>query len=253
MSTPVENLVSRLHAKRSGEGWKAKCPVHDDRDPSLSIREGSDGRALIKCHAGCQTNDILAAIGLTSRDLFVSGKNGSEPPKQTLSRKTTEEKAEPINWQQDVDAFREKHLARLSDWRGYSGRFCSWLHNRGFVGLRDDCVAFPVHDKDGHIIAAHCRPKSGKWFYKPGTPVQPFIIGDLKTTTQVHVFESQWDMFAFMDRTELYQDSTVAFVATRGATHAKVIKGLLREGVSVCAWPQNDEQINTESARVMNG
>ena len=215
--------------------------MHDDRDPSLSIREGSDGRALIKCHAGCQTNDILAAIGLKPRDLFVSGKNGSEPPKQTLSRKTTEEKAEPINWQQDVDAFREKHLARLADWRGYSGRFCSWLHNRGFVGLHDDCVAFPVHDKDGHIIAAHCRPKSGKWFYKPGTPVQPFIIGDLKTTTQVHVFESQWDMFAFMDRTELYQNSTVAFVATRGATHAKVIKGLLREGVSVCAWPQNDE------------
>ena len=120
MSAPVENLVERLHAKRSGEGWKAKCPVHDDRDPSLSIREGSDGRALIKCHAGCQTNDVLAAIGLKPRDLFVSGKNGSEPPKQTLSRKTNEEKAEPINWQQCVDAFTEKHLARLSDWRGYS-------------------------------------------------------------------------------------------------------------------------------------
>jgi Protein of unknown function (DUF3631) len=240
VSPPVENLVSRLHAKRSGEGWKAKCPVHDDRNPSLSIREGSDGCALIKCHAGCQTNDILAAISLKPRDLFVSSKNGSESPKQTLSGKTTEEKAEPINWQQDVDAFKESHLARFSDWRGYSSRFCSWLHNRKLLGLHDGCIALPVEGKDGQIIAAHCRPKSGKWFYEPGVPVQPFIIGNLKTATQVHVFESQWDMFAFMDRTELYQDPTVSFIATRGASHAKVIKGLLREGVSVCAWPQND-------------
>lgn len=252
MSDPVQLLVERLHAKRSGDGWKAKCPVHDDRDPSLSIREGSDGRALIKCHAGCQTNDVLAGIGLKPRDLFVGGKNGSEPPKQTLSRKTNEEKAEPINWQQCVDAFNEKHLELLSDWRDYSDRFCSWLHTRRLVGVHEgkygDCIAFPVQDKDGKVVAAHCRPKSGKWFYEPGTPVQPFIIGDLKTANQVHVFESQWDMFAFMDRTELYQEPTVAFVATRGAEHAKLIKGLLRGGVSVCAWPQNDELKNGKRA-----
>ena len=48
-------------------------------------------------------------------------------------------------------------------------------------------------------------------------------------------------MFAFMDRTELYQDPTVAFVATRGAGNAKLIKGLLPKGISVCAWRQNDE------------
>ena len=80
MSTPVENLVSRLHAKRSGEGWKAKCPCHGDREPSLSLNEGADGRALIKCHAGCSTDDLLAAIGLTRKDLFpvAQGRNGSE-------------------------------------------------------------------------------------------------------------------------------------------------------------------------------
>jgi hypothetical protein len=241
MSEPVQLLVERLHAKRSGDGWKAKCPVHDDRDPSLSISEGADGRALLKCWAGCETNDVLATIGLKPRDLFVSGKNGSEPSKQTLSRKTNDKKAEPINWPQCVDAFTEKCLERLSDQRGYSRRFCSWLHNCGFVGLHYDYIAFPVHDKNGHIIAAHCRPKSGKWFYKPGTPVQPFIIGDLETAKQVHVFESQWDMFALMDRTELYQKPSVAFIATRGNENAKLIKGLLREDVSVCAWPQNDE------------
>ena len=152
MSAPVQLLVERLEAKRSGEGWKAKCPAHDDREPSLSISEGHDGRALIKCHAGCSTDDVIAALDLKPRDLFVSDKNGSEPPKQTLSRKTNEEKAKPINWQQDVDAFREKHLARLSDWRGYSGRFCSWLHERGLVGLYTIiALPFPWRTKTGGL------------------------------------------------------------------------------------------------------
>ncbi len=59
MSAPVENLVQRLDARRSGKGWIAKCPAHDDRKPSLSIDEGTDGRALIKCHAGCSTDDVM--------------------------------------------------------------------------------------------------------------------------------------------------------------------------------------------------
>jgi putative DNA primase/helicase len=70
VSAPVENLVERLHAKRSGKGWIAKCPAHDDRKPSLSIDEGSDGRALLKCHAGCDNTAILASLGMKPRDLF---------------------------------------------------------------------------------------------------------------------------------------------------------------------------------------
>ena len=82
MSPPVANLVSRLEARRNGKGWIAKCPMHDDRDPSLSISEGLDGRALIKCHAGCDTNAVLAALGITLRDLFPAirrRQNSSEP------------------------------------------------------------------------------------------------------------------------------------------------------------------------------
>jgi hypothetical protein len=116
MSPPVESLVSRLHAKRSGGGWKAKCPAHNDKEPSLGISEGADGRALLKCWAGCETNDVLAAIGLTPRDLFVAGgKNGSQPPKQRPPQKTNNENAQPITWQQYVEAFGEKHIERLSD------------------------------------------------------------------------------------------------------------------------------------------
>jgi Protein of unknown function (DUF3631) len=66
----VTEIVQRLNGKRSGEGWKAKCPAHIDRMPSLSIKEGSDGRVLLHCHAGCSIDDILRVLGLAVRDLF---------------------------------------------------------------------------------------------------------------------------------------------------------------------------------------
>jgi hypothetical protein len=44
--------------------FDAHCPCHDDRRPSLSIGETSDGRDLIRCHAACSREEILQALGL---------------------------------------------------------------------------------------------------------------------------------------------------------------------------------------------
>jgi hypothetical protein len=63
--TATELLLSRLpNARRNGKGWLVRCPAHEDRRPSLSIAEGDDGRALVKCHAGCPLESIMAAVGL---------------------------------------------------------------------------------------------------------------------------------------------------------------------------------------------
>lgn len=68
---PVEVVLEKLEeVQASGEGWKALCPAHEDRRPSLSISEGDDGRCLVKCHAGCETEDVVVALGLTMADLF---------------------------------------------------------------------------------------------------------------------------------------------------------------------------------------
>ncbi len=68
---PVELLLSKLPtAKRNGQGWIARCPAHDDHTPSLSVAKGDDGRALVKCHAGCSADDVVVAIGLTMADLM---------------------------------------------------------------------------------------------------------------------------------------------------------------------------------------
>ena len=69
--TPVKRVLAKLpSAKKSGKGWLACCPAHDDRNPSLSVSEGDDGTALLKCHTGCTMAAILAAVDLTPRDLF---------------------------------------------------------------------------------------------------------------------------------------------------------------------------------------
>lgn len=71
----TEELVRRLEGvRRTGSGWSSRCPSHADRHNSLSISQASDGRILIKCHAGCDAEAIVAALGLQMRDLFGEGK-----------------------------------------------------------------------------------------------------------------------------------------------------------------------------------
>ena len=72
MSTPVDRLLDRLdNGRRTGPGrWIARCPAHEDHRPSLSVREGDDGRVLLYCFAGCGAIDVIEALGLDWSDLF---------------------------------------------------------------------------------------------------------------------------------------------------------------------------------------
>ncbi|MCC7193571.1 MAG: DUF3987 domain-containing protein [Phycisphaeraceae bacterium] len=91
MTPAVEKLLDRLsNVKRSGEGWKACCPAHDDQRPSLSISEGAGGRALVHCHAGCTPEEITTALGLELVDLMPAKSVTARPmPKPTPKTYTT--------------------------------------------------------------------------------------------------------------------------------------------------------------------
>ena len=68
---PLQRVLALLeNLRKSGDSWSAWCPAHADHNNSLSVSEGIDGRVLIFCHAGCDTTDIVAALGLELSDLF---------------------------------------------------------------------------------------------------------------------------------------------------------------------------------------
>lgn len=59
----VEGALSRLDGvRRAGAGWLARCPVHEDHEPSLSVGVAADGRVLLHCFAGCAFADVLHAL-----------------------------------------------------------------------------------------------------------------------------------------------------------------------------------------------
>lgn len=69
----ITQLIDRLDGvrKTGTDRYIAKCPAHDDGDPSLSIRELPDGRILLHCFSGgCGGLDILSAIGLEWQDVM---------------------------------------------------------------------------------------------------------------------------------------------------------------------------------------
>jgi hypothetical protein len=70
-SPALEQVLSQLKGVRTSmRGWKACCPAHADRKPSLSIGLGEHGQVLLKCFAGCSLERIVEAMGLTMTDLF---------------------------------------------------------------------------------------------------------------------------------------------------------------------------------------
>ena len=101
--TPAERVIVHLNGVRAtGDGrWLALCPAHEDRSPSLSVKETEDGTVLIHCFAGCGAADVMHTIGLELSDLFTN-----KPPERGPNRKgqrgiSAQEKLqilEPVSW-----------------------------------------------------------------------------------------------------------------------------------------------------------
>ena len=103
----AEAFATFLRARRVGAGrWLARCPAHDDRNPSLSIGTGQDGRVLLHCWPGCRTSDILAALGLKPKDLFPSG---SPPSAAEIAIAAHEDEVEAERNREQRAIERERH------------------------------------------------------------------------------------------------------------------------------------------------
>jgi Toprim domain len=85
------DIVLGLGGSWHGTYGVACCPAHDDRTPSLSVKDAPDGRLLVKCHAGCDFDPILA--GLRARGLIEGSGHVHRPDPAEAARRRAEEQA----------------------------------------------------------------------------------------------------------------------------------------------------------------
>jgi len=68
----INLLLSKLKVKHSGKNqWRACCPAHGSEGGTLKIKEQDSGKITLTCFAGCDAKDILGAIGLDFKVLYV--------------------------------------------------------------------------------------------------------------------------------------------------------------------------------------
>src|SRR5215218_1564166 len=128
----------------------AFCPAHDDRrERSLSVKEGEDGRVLLKCFAGCATEQVVAAIGLSMTDLFErrngtpkKGGGGSHPSE---NRKTVKPEgctlaAYAENMRLPVEFLEGLGVSEIPNYNGHPAVRFSYLSVAG----EEACIRFRV-------------------------------------------------------------------------------------------------------------
>jgi hypothetical protein len=84
----AETIAKVLGGRKAGSGWTARCPAHDDRTPSLSIRDAEYNKVLVRCHAGCGQERVITA--LRTRGLWAE--NSPRSLSRTAHRTSVERK-----------------------------------------------------------------------------------------------------------------------------------------------------------------
>ena len=68
----IEDVLNRFDGVRETGGgqYSCRCPAHEDKSNSLGIKQGDGDRIMMNCFAGCQTQDVLSAVGLSFKDIL---------------------------------------------------------------------------------------------------------------------------------------------------------------------------------------
>ncbi len=151
----LETLLARLDGVRPrGEhAAMARCPAHEDRQASLKVDRGDDGKILLHCHAGCSFQEITRTLGVDPKDLFP---DSTPAPRRAPLRITV---ADLARAKAIPEAFLKERFG-LYDLPGGRG------------------VAIPYHDATGAVIETKRRTslvaKTGS-FWPKGRPLLAYV------------------------------------------------------------------------------
>lgn len=146
------DVLSRLkHVRRTATGFTALCPAHEDKQNSLSIDAGREGKILLHCFVGCSFQDVVAALGLKSEDLSTDIK----PFMQGLKKKAREQSQRPREKEPtDENGLTLEHYAfskRIPvDSLKKFGLFETEWHGKPAVGM-------PYYDRTNRLINTRIR------------------------------------------------------------------------------------------------
>ena len=163
----AESIAKALGGRKAGGSWMARCPAHDDREPSLAISTGDQGKVLVRCHAGCDQGRVIAVLQV--RGLW-------KDSDRRLGRFVRREMRRAVDGPPDrTDAKRSERALRL--WEASSPALDtaveSYLHSRGLLlpplatirfhaglkhpsgGIRPAMVALVTRGTDDAPLAIH--------------------------------------------------------------------------------------------------
>lgn len=109
---PIDKVLGLLSSVKpsgdTGRQWVACCPAHADGQQSLGVARADGDVVLLKCYAGCSTAAVVAAIGLTLKDLYPSKEKAAHPRQEGVSvQRLAYEKALDAGWLRDACGLRD--------------------------------------------------------------------------------------------------------------------------------------------------
>ncbi len=150
-STPMQRVLDRLdRVKQHGDSFTALCPAHEDRNTSLSIGAGENGQVLLYCHAGCETGEIVAALGMEMKDLFLAkegGRGALSPSPKRIEHSNASPDANNLGC--SLSDYAQMKCLPIEALRGYG---LTDMHYMGVPSTR-----IPYRDVDGTETAVRFR------------------------------------------------------------------------------------------------
>lgn len=211
MTEAAQQLLGALEQagcrpRKSSRGWVARCPAHDDRRPSLSVAVGDDGRVLVYCHAGCTPEAMVAALGLTMRELMPEGHRtrGREWKASHVGRvRRVASRLEPPVWDFGILAAKLRvaadspRLIALVRWLPGTTPDALFRLRVGWDANRQ-ALAFPMVDAAGRTIGLQYRSAAGQKWCARGSRLGLFVPERLLPFAALCIAEGASDCAALL-------------------------------------------------------
>src|SRR4030042_2014764 len=151
----IGDILNKLEkVKRIGNEYKALCPAHEDREPSLTVKQ-KDNQILVHCFAGCPTESIVETLGLQMSDLFIDPKEKKQDSTIVATYDYQDEQGNLLFQvvRFDPKSFRQRHRNGRGEWQWDTKGIRKVIyHLPDILRVTDDTIFFVEGEKDADAL-----------------------------------------------------------------------------------------------------